>query len=434
MIILGILILSRHMIKRIRVSNFKSFGELDLPLENFNVVVGANASGKSNLISILKFLRDIAKDGLENAIAMQGGIGYVRNILLDVCAPAVVEVDYQVGSPLGYAVAGKPHFVQIESEVHSFNATNVKEHFELEPLANRDEYRVREETIEVFGQLAGQQWKATREASFKFVRKNGKLELHTSPQMNLPEIEQHLSHPVLPFALLKDINLPETMLYSSFVAFLLNPMGRSPLADLRIYEIDSKRIKGAARFTGKQNLDEDGANLAQVLDDLKRDERRYRKFCNIVQSVLEFVSDFQVERVADRSLLLKVKETFGGEEYIPSFLMSDGTIGIVALIVALYFEKNEIVVIEEPERNIHPQLIARVVQMMKEASANKQVIITTHSPEVVKHASLENLIFVARDKDGCSIAFRPRDRQAVQVFLEKDLGVEDIFVQNLFGV
>ena len=57
-------------IKRIKVSNFKSFKELDLELGNFNVVIGANASGKSNFVQIFKFIRDINDLGLDNAISL----------------------------------------------------------------------------------------------------------------------------------------------------------------------------------------------------------------------------------------------------------------------------------------------------------------------------------------------------------------------------
>ncbi|RLL89265.1 hypothetical protein CN13_06330, partial [Petrotoga sp. HKA.pet.4.5] len=67
-------------IKRIRVRNFKSFKDLEVELGKFNVLIGANASGKSNFIRIFEFLRDIVKHGLDNAISMQGGSEYLRNI------------------------------------------------------------------------------------------------------------------------------------------------------------------------------------------------------------------------------------------------------------------------------------------------------------------------------------------------------------------
>ena len=67
-------------IKKIGVSNFKSFDEAEIELGRFNVLIGANASGKSNFINILQFIKDIAEYGLDNAISMQGGVDYIRNI------------------------------------------------------------------------------------------------------------------------------------------------------------------------------------------------------------------------------------------------------------------------------------------------------------------------------------------------------------------
>jgi predicted ATPase len=64
-------------IKNIKVSNFKSFEEVGIELRRFNVLIGANASGKSNFINILQFLKDIVENGLDNAISMQGGVDYI---------------------------------------------------------------------------------------------------------------------------------------------------------------------------------------------------------------------------------------------------------------------------------------------------------------------------------------------------------------------
>src|SRR3989337_737933 len=67
-------------IKKIILTNFKSFKNLEIELANFHILIGANASGKSNFIQIFKFLRDVINLGLDNAISMQGGIFYLRNI------------------------------------------------------------------------------------------------------------------------------------------------------------------------------------------------------------------------------------------------------------------------------------------------------------------------------------------------------------------
>ncbi len=79
-------------IKNIKVSNFKSFEEVEIELGKFNVLIGANASGKSNFINILQFLKDIVENGLDNAISMQGGVDYIRNINIGASKNLSVEL------------------------------------------------------------------------------------------------------------------------------------------------------------------------------------------------------------------------------------------------------------------------------------------------------------------------------------------------------
>ena len=64
----------------------------------FNVVIGSNAAGKSNFISIFKFLRDIARHGIVNAIALQGGVEYIRNANLGSSRDLVIRVVYESDS------------------------------------------------------------------------------------------------------------------------------------------------------------------------------------------------------------------------------------------------------------------------------------------------------------------------------------------------
>lgn len=67
-------------VKRIRVANFKSLDKLEVELGKFNVLIGANASGKSNFVQIFEFLMNISNHGLDNAASMQGSVEYLRNI------------------------------------------------------------------------------------------------------------------------------------------------------------------------------------------------------------------------------------------------------------------------------------------------------------------------------------------------------------------
>ncbi len=109
----------------------------------------------------------------------------------------------------------------------------------------------------------------------------------------------------------------------------------------------------------------------------------------------------------DMSLFLKLKEIYSKNKFLPASMVSDGTINILALIIALYFEKRPVTIIEEPERNIHPFLISKLVEMLKDASSSKQVIVTTHNPEMVKQVDLEDILLISRDSDGFSRLSRP---------------------------
>ena len=82
-------------IKRIELSNFKNFRSLELSLEPLNILIGANAAGKSNFIQLFKFLKHLSKDGLENAIYTQGGPDYFRNIYLKSSEPFSLKVHFE---------------------------------------------------------------------------------------------------------------------------------------------------------------------------------------------------------------------------------------------------------------------------------------------------------------------------------------------------
>ena len=71
------------MIKRLIVKNWRNFRELDVPLRERQFIVGANASGKSNLLDIFRFLRDIVKaegGGLQKAVKDRGGVSKIRSL------------------------------------------------------------------------------------------------------------------------------------------------------------------------------------------------------------------------------------------------------------------------------------------------------------------------------------------------------------------
>ena len=326
-------------IQRVRASNFKSFDELEVELRSLNILVGANAAGKSNFLEIFRFLRDRSDLGIENAVSLQGGMDYLANLKIGASRPVCLELT-------GW----------------------------------------------------GGKWRVTLEKK------------REAPGFTASEADSG----VRPY---EPEEPPRPIFKASF------------------FDFDPKLPKRAVPVTGKADLESDGSNLAVVLGNLLKYEEERARLTLLLRDLLPFVTDVKVDRfAADKSLLFSIKEAFSQEDYLPAPFLSDGTIHLTALILALYFDKAPIVIIEEPERNIHPHLISKVAAMLADASQQKQVIVTTHNPELVKHARLEDLLLVRRDADGFSRISRPAENEQLKVFLENDLGVEDLYVQDLLGV
>ena len=405
-------------IKRIEVKNFKSFKELKIDLGKFNVIIGANASGKSNFVHIFKFLRDIATLGLDNAISMQGGVEYLRNMNIGASEPLSIKV---VSDQEFRLLRGRTYEVIYEFALR-FNKKGSGFKISKDELILKCKFS----ELERKGKKIKEKILEDGEIIISHSKGRVKIDLNIPPKVPLKKEDIFL-----PFFLEKKMSKYPLLIKMPF--FLIPPLV-SIFSGISIYDFDPKLPKKATPITGKAELEEDGSNLSIILKSITENKEKKRKLFNLVKDLLPFVENLDVEKFADKSLLFKLKESYFKAQYLPASLISDGTINMTALIVALYFEKKPFVIIEEPERNIHPSLISKVVEMMKDASQKKQIVVTTHNPEFVKYAGLENILLVYRDKDGFSLISRPADKEEVKSFLKNDIGIEELYIQNLLEV
>ncbi len=410
-------------IKRLYVKNFKSFKELDVELGKFNVLIGPNASGKSNFVHIFKFLRDIAKHGIDNAVSMQGGVKYLRNMKIGSSEDLKISVDFD-------EEIRKFHELSIEknNKKYFIKFKNIKRYEFIMKFKKRgDGFKSIKETVRIKCEFLNEKHEkiGSGEVVYSLIDGKFKEKLNNKPD-EFPEINSLL----IPISdsLPKHITLLQ-------IAPLIPPMLPiyEYISNIGIYDIDPKLSKMATQITGKIELEEDGSNLPIVLRNIIASKDKKRKLYNLINDLLPYVHDLKVEKFEDKSLFFKLKESYFENKYIPASLISDGTINITALIIAMYFEKKPLTIIEEPERNIHPYLISRIVNRMKEVSSHrKQIIVTTHNPEMVKYAGLDNILIVTRDKDGFSTISRP-NKEKIEIFLKNDIGIEELYVKNILG-
>ncbi len=80
-------------ISRLRVQNFRSIADLDIPLGPLTVLVGPNGSGKSNIVDVLRFVRDALTRGLDQAVRDRNGLsGVFRRVANGYCSPLSIDV------------------------------------------------------------------------------------------------------------------------------------------------------------------------------------------------------------------------------------------------------------------------------------------------------------------------------------------------------
>ena len=419
-------------IQQIHVENFKSFFKLDIDLSRFNVVIGSNAAGKSNFISIFKFLRDIARHGLANAIAMQGGSEYIRNAKIGNKRDLEIRVSYTTDQ--------KPDIIDLKTgddALLGIQSCESSYEFAIRFDDEGDGFVIIKDRL-----VIGCEFSSCERNGTHVTKKStlGRGEIQVTNEGGDVKFAVHLpkgcplsQNDIIPL-FFRGVHLQKNalLLESSYGCPL--PHVEKFFDRIAVYDIDPKLSKRGAVITGKRTLEEDAGNLALVVKTIIEDPEKKRKFSNLLRDMMPFIEDFSVQKFMDVSLILTLRERYAKSHDLPASFMSDGTITIFALIIVLYFEDKPFVVIEEPVSHIHPFLIARVMAMMKESSERKQLMITTHSTEVVKHVRIEDILLISRDSEGFSVISRPADKEEVRTFLKNEIGIEELFVQNLLGL
>lgn len=420
-------------IDRVRVKNFKSIREVDVEFNSLNVLIGKNAAGKSNFLELFQFIKDIGLQGLEDAIHLRGGVDYFRNTRIGSSENFELECDFSSQKPR-HRYRRKIELNDEEYTISGIYST----HYYLEIGFENGDYKVVNESINNISHIrkvgdAQERFelneKTTRDESNQI--RTDKSTNNTSVNFESAE-SARLTHPRM-----ESVELSEK---ESILSFSPGPhrtvfRGFGGLTDVKIFDIDPSKIKQGTKLKGKRELEEDGENLPLVLKEIVTSRKEKDKFLNLVSDVLPFIKDWRTDTLRDKSIFLKILEEFEDEdeEYLPADLISDGTINIIALIVILYFESGDVVMIEEPERNMHPSLISKVVEMMKDVSHNnnKQVFSTSHNIELIKNVDLNNIMLVTRNGEGFTKIERPENNDRIEKFLQQGMGLEELYVKNI---
>jgi len=176
----------------------------------------------------------------------------------------------------------------------------------------------------------------------------------------------------------------------------------------------------------------DGSNLPWVIRDLQQAHpAMYKDWLAHVRTALPDVEDIRIVIREDDKHAYLILRYSGGLE-APSWVVSDGTLRLLALTILAYVpEFNGIYLIEEPENGIHPTAVETVYQSLSSVYSG-QVLVASHSPVLLGVARPEQLLCFARTADGAVDIVRGDEHPALRDWKgETSLGA--LFASGILG-
>lgn len=363
------------LIRRIRQTNLLSFGpdSEEIELKRLNVLIGPNGSGKSNFLEGIDILRSAPRD-LVSPIRKGGGIhdwiwqGKPGSIAV---IGAIVE-NPQGSQPLRYQLTFAER----------------GQRFELGSEAIEDERIADGQTY--YGQLGREM----------FIYKDG-------IRRNLRPEEVKPDQSIL--AQRKDPDHYPELTY----------LGEA-LSRIRIYREWSLGRDSPLRLPQKADLpndflQEDGKNLALVLNRFQGEPAVKRRLLDALRKLYEGITDFHV-KIEGSTVQLFLEE---GDVVIPATRLSDGTLRYLCLLAVLcHPQQPPLICIEEPELGLHPDILPTVSRLLLEASERSQLIVTTHSDMLVDALTNEWWSIVVCEKHDGQTVMRRLDEEKMAAWLE----------------
>lgn len=341
------------MITKLAISHYRSIENIALNLGDVNVLVGPNGVGKSNIIDAIKFVRDALKNGLDHAIHDRHGIQTIRQ-----------------WSPT------KPYDVSLTLET-AREGWSGKFSFTLRSL--RGGYEIWSESGEITKHPETYSYWRTRSLDTGVHYVNAE-ESGESWTREVPTED------------------PDDFFLNSRYARDFSILRRM-LESFELYAIFPNTLRAPQSQSNETYLEAQGKNLASILKHMRR-KRRTAAVAEIIHSLQRIVpglKNINVQSVASY-LTPQFRISRQNENKTATFnvnQMSDGTLRILGLLVALYQDpKPDIIALEEPELTVHPGALQLITDSIKEVSRTAQILVTTHSPDFLDQFRPEQIIAV----------------------------------------
>ncbi|MDP2882588.1 MAG: AAA family ATPase [Azonexus sp.] len=386
----------------LRISHYKSLSDIALTeIQPVTVLVGCNGVGKSNVADALRFLRDAVSQGLDHAVSARGGIGLIRQY-----SPTK---PFQISFDFGF--------------VEDDDATHVVRYQLTLTSLREGNFRVERERCEWFGPTEFEfdnEIDDVVECEFKVMIAERNAKGHITLKIAGKTVEQDNERPTPPDTLALGRRI--TWLDLGGINFG-SPALRKFILNFRFSSIYPNTLRQPAPPDTDPILKENGANWASILRALKKTNRgkqAWEQVREMMQVVMPQLEDISAQAVGGFILpRFKVREASGEAHLFDPSQISDGTLRILGILLALYQNPHpSLMVIEEPEQTVNPALLALLADAFQEVSERTQLLITSHSPHLIDCFEPENIQVVTMQNGETRVSpIRASQREAVKEHL-----------------
>jgi predicted ATPase len=344
-------------IKQLSIRGFRSLKDVTWEPGDLNVLIGPNASGKSNLLSALQLLQIAATENLDDAIVELGGVGSLiwNN-----------DPFGQVGWELALRINKEfPQFPPLPRKFEGFSYELL-----LRPLGFGTGFRVERELLRGYPQ-------AGKGEGFKYVERDHKdailfdsdgERIEAAPdrfdttQTILSQTSKMFSRPEMSF-------------------FYRHLKGWRVYQDVNVNQ--NSQVRRPVITRREITLAPDGQNLPSVLHSLYTTNKQFKQDLNDAMAAA-FGREFEgleFTPAEDQRIQMRLQwKSFRTPH--SAAVLSDGTLRFLMLLaVLLNHSRGDLVAIDEPEAGLHPSMFPIIAEWAAEASRSSQIIFATHSPE-----------------------------------------------------
>ena len=333
---------------RLHLTNFLSYRSVALDFANFVALVGPNASGKSNAVAAIKLLREIPFHGLPTAIARRGGFDQLR-----------------------HRSSGRPYNPALRVEFQYPNSDLSFYELSLSTQAGKRYTVKRERGIVNFGTIHASFSNTHGRFTWHEIDSTGDI---SSSEERTPGFRR----------------VPPGQSAITAAGSLGTYLVSEVLQSMQAVEINPNRVGDLQEPSSTREFEPDGSNVASIFESFEPAQRA--ELVDELSAIVPGIERIEVRRLADKVTLAFFQETENGVREFLAKQMSDGTLRAFGILVAtLQSRRPSLLVIEEPEIAIHLGAMRTLVDILRQQSEVSQVLITTHSADIIDALDIDAL-------------------------------------------